>query len=373
MPIHKRDITLLLVDDDRLSLDMMRLILSPLSHRILMASNGADALELLKANPDVSLILLDLQMPVMDGFETLEQVRKLTPSRHIPVIVVTSDQEKLAACFRLGAADFISKPYNPDEIKMRVTTILNNCWAKESAKRAKDEFLANISHEVRTPMNGILGMLQLLEMTELSDVQKDYVEQLETSSNRLLELLNNLINISRLETERLTVTQTSFDLRRCISDVLDLVALKTNDKNLTTSADIASDIPPQISADHIHLIQVLANVVGNAVKFTERGGVTIKARLVNGADAVTSVCIDVSDTGIGIPPEWLETIFEEFTQQESSYTRRYEGAGLGLSVSRKLITLMGGSIMAESTVGQGTTIHLSFPAIIPEEYRATAR
>jgi two-component system, sensor histidine kinase len=362
------DTTILLVDDDEFCLEMLSLILKPLEWRLLRADSGKKALELLDREPEIDMVLLDLQMPDMDGLETLQRIRHGYPYRHIPVMIITSDREKLVTSFSLGADDFVTKPFNPDEIQLRTTNLLHAHWTAEAAIRAKNEFLTNMSHEIRTPLNGILGMLQLLAMTDLTDEQTDYLESVELSSSRLLELLDNILNISRLESEQMTVTPTRFSLRQCIDRALGLVTLKTTRKQLSINIELSSDLPEQIIADSQHLMQILGHVVGNAAKFTEQGSITIRVDPEEQHGTGISIHIKVIDTGVGIAPDAMHRIFDLFSQADGSAVRRFEGAGLGLTISRKLIEQMGGSIAAESSLGMGTTIHLRFPAIIPPEY-----
>ncbi len=366
------DTTILLVDDDKLCLEMLGVILKPLECRLLFVNSGEKALALLKTEPKVNMVLLDLQMPDMDGLEVLQRIRHGYPDKRIPVMIITSDHEKLVTSFSMGADDFVTKPFNPDEIQLRVTNLLHSHWTAEAAIRAKNEFLTNMSHEIRTPMNGILGMLQLLAMTDLTDEQTEYLESVEISSSRLLELLDNILNISRLEAERMTVTPTRFSLRQCIENALGLVALKTASKQLSINIELSSGLPEQIIADSQHLLQILGHVLGNAAKFTEHGAITISADAEEQHGSGISIHIKVIDTGVGIAPDAMHRIFDLFSQADGSAVRRFEGAGLGLTISRKLIEQMGGSIAAESSPGHGTTIHLRFPAIIPPEYYTKA-
>lgn len=354
--------TILLVDDDPISLQMLAIILSPLNYRILKATGGEEALAIINRENQIDLIMLDVFMPGINGFETLLRIRQHHPNRNMLTMIVSSDSNNLESSFVMGACDFISKPYKPEEVRLRVTNQLKSRWLAESANRAKQMFLANMSHEFRTPMNGIVGMMQLLEMTDLDAAQKEYLDVLESSTQRLQELFDNILNYSRLEGERIAVAPSPFNLHNCIESVLSLFQHKSDYNKLTTHINIPADFPDQIIADNETLLNVLFHLCGNAVKFTRQGGITVNVRLEEQFGNNAVVHIEIIDTGVGIPKDALATIFNAFTQADDSYTRNFEGAGLGLAISRKNIELMGGNISAESEVGRGTTIYLTFPA-----------
>lgn len=354
--------TILLVDDDPISIKMLAIILSPLNYRILKASSGEEALAMVEMEKEIDLILLDVFMPGLSGFETLQRIRQYHPNRNILTIIVSGSSDNLESSFVMGANDFISKPYNPEEIRLRVTNQLKSRWVAESANRSKQTFLATMSHEFRTPMNGIVGMIQLLGMTNLDEEQKEYLEVLEGSTLRLQELFDNVLNYSRLEGERITIVPSAFSLRNCIESALSLFQNRCDSNNLTTHINIADNFPDQIIADNEMLLNVLFHLLGNAVKFTRQGGITVNARLEAQYGDNVAVHLEIIDTGVGIPKDALPVIFNAFTQADSSYSRSFEGAGLGLAISRKNIELMGGGISVESEVGQGTTIYLTFPA-----------
>ncbi|NDY55196.1 response regulator [Desulfovibrio sulfodismutans] len=243
----------------------------------------------------------------------------------------------------------------------------------ESANRAKSEFLSNMSHEIRTPLNGVLGMLQYLKLTALADEQKDCVAHATSASWRLLALLDDILDFSRMEAGRLNLTMKPFalgDIFRSVSDILDVVAGK---KGLATFWHIDPRVPLRLVGDEARIRQILFNLVGNAVKFTTRGEVRIMAWAESGdAPEGCRLSFSVHDTGMGIPPEQQDRIFDRFTQVEVSYTRQYQGAGLGLAIVKRLVDLMDGEISLKSTVGAGTRITVSIPCALPrEEHDAT--
>ncbi|WP_233489631.1 PAS domain-containing protein [Solidesulfovibrio fructosivorans] len=239
--------------------------------------------------------------------------------------------------------------------------------AAEAASRAKSAFLANISHEIRTPMNGILGMAQILGQTGLSDDQKEFLKDIEGSASSLLALINDLLDFSRIEAERVELAHEAFGLRAVLASVEAAMGAPAREKGLELSVDISPDVPDMLLGDADRLRQVLTNLVGNAIKFTDHGGVVVQAQCVEAcrpAEAITrgmrqELLFSVSDTGIGILPEDTSRIFEAFTQADGSYTRRFGGTGLGLAITRRLVALMGGELGVDSVPDQGSVFTFS--------------
>jgi signal transduction histidine kinase/DNA-binding response OmpR family regulator len=241
----------------------------------------------------------------------------------------------------------------------------------ESASRAKSEFLANMSHEIRTPMNAIIGMTSLLLETPLSRPQREYAETVRSSGDALLGIINDILDYSKIEAGKLELEQHPFNLRECVEQALDLVAQRAGQKRLDLAYFIEPTVPEMIQSDSTRLRQIMVNLLNNAIKFTDKGEVVLRVSLYGrGQKMVTKplatvLHFTVQDTGIGIPPERMDRLFQSFSQVDASTTRKYGGTGLGLAISKYLTEMMEGRIWVESEIGKGSTFHFTIQVTVP--------
>ena len=238
----------------------------------------------------------------------------------------------------------------------------------ESASQTKSDFLASMSHEIRTPMNAIMGIADLLAKTALSPEQGKYVQIFRRAGDNLLNLINDILDLSKVEAAQLELERTEFSLNELLEKAKEMVAARAHEKGLSLVFEIAPDVPPGLIGDPTRLLQVLLNLLGNAIKFTASGEVSLRVTSERDAFIPTALRFTVTDTGIGIPSEKLDRVFERFTQADSSTTRRFGGSGLGLTISKRLVELMGGRIWAESAVEKGSV----FSFVVPFEIWAGA-
>ena len=379
--------TLLVVDDMPQNVEVMAEYLSE-AYDSQCAFSGDEALALLAQEelPLPDLILLDVMMPGMDGFAVCRSLKANPRTRTIPVVFVTAkqDSESEVAALAAGGVDFIHKPIIPETLRARVGVHLALRYREMELERlneqlafatvSKSQFLASMSHEIRTPMNAILGFAKLLEDEPITEDQRQMAHHINRASRSLLGIINDILDFSKIEAGQLSVEQRPFKLAELLGHIDSLLGPVAQAKGLTLRLQEESPISGRLKGDALRIEQVLINLVGNALKFTEQGGVTLRVEPVKVTESAARVRFDIQDSGIGLSPETVAKLFQPFTQADTGIARRFGGTGLGLSISKRLVELMGGEIGVDSTPGVGSTFwfDLPFERLADEEQPATS-
>ena len=385
----------LLLGSDAKLLDAISLAVKPAGGNVGFAASHGESLRSIQNQPP-DLLLLDLKSAGVDCLNLLRQFKEFPPVKPIFTIALapdTSDSATVIEALDLGVNEFIRGPLENgavfraqlngalqlkrrlDEFAQRQLEHVEARRAAEANSRAKSDFLAAMSHEIRTPMNGVIAMTGLMLETPLTQDQRGYLDTIYNSSESLLKIINDILDFSKIEAGKMDLETRPFELRSCIEETLDLLASRALEKQLDLVYEVDDQIPALVEGDEQRFRQVLVNLLGNALKFTEHGDVFVKvgklAMPPGQAEKSSALTLHfaVRDTGIGVTPERLARLFRPFTQADVSTARKYGGTGLGLAISRKLVELMGGKMWAESVPGTGSTFH--FTAIVRVQPEAT--
>jgi len=365
---------ILIVDDKEENLISLEYILSDFNVEIVRAFSGEEALKC-TLKDEFAMAILDVQMPGMDGYETLELMRHRKKTKYLPVIFVSAIHQTdfhIIKGIETGAVDFIPKPIIPEILKGKVSVFLDLYRQRkeldlvlkyledkneelilaknkaEEATQAKSMFLANMSHEIRSPMNGILGLSRLMQNETVNSEHHDMLNVVTTSGEHLLQIINDILDFSKIEAGQIDLECIDFDIRKLCNTIYQLLNYRAVEKGIAFSIDIDEDIPQVLRGDSFRLNQIIMNLTNNAVKFTLKGEVKVSIKLLEKNKEWVALLFSVKDTGIGIPEKAQKTLFQEFTQSDSSISRQYGGTGLGLAISKNLTNLMGGKITLQS-------------------------
>ncbi len=374
---------ILIVDDE---VDLEELLLQKFRRKVrkeelslLFAHNGLAALKKLEEDPDIDMVITDINMPIMDGLTLLSRLNENYPLVKAVVLSAYGDMENIRAAMNRGAFDFLNKPLNFEDLEITIEKTLKHIYQLKEGERLKaeaqkaqqelllnlqrmdklkDEFLANTSHELRTPLNGIIGIAESMidgATGTLSQQQIANLQLIFTSGKRLFNLVNDILDFSKLKHKNIDLNLKTVDIKAVTDIVFTLLKPLIKKKDLKLINKISADFP-LINADEDRIEQVMHNLIGNSIKFTENGFVEVNARIED-----KNVLITVKDSGIGIPQDKIERIFEPFEQVDGSNTRKYGGTGIGLTITKQLVELHNGRILINSEPSQGSTFTILLP------------
>ncbi|MCD4774051.1 MAG: response regulator [Bacteroidales bacterium] len=379
---------ILIIDDNISVVGFISEILVSHGAKVMSALDGKKGLVKAKAN-NFDLIILDVMMEGLNGIEVCKKLKKDNTTNNIPVIFITvrDDDKTIIEAFNAGGVDYITKPIRKHEFLARVRTHLNLkeinmqlVLEKEKAvvaNKFKDSFLANMSHEIRTPMNSIVGFSELLQMPDINkQMIDDYTKIIISNSEYLLKILNDIIEISKIDAGAVEIEYINCSPNKLFNEIFvsfENQIIRIEKTNLKLIIDIPDEnVNTIISTDPTRLRQIISNLIGNAIKFTDKGYVKFGYKIVSENSEQPMLNIFVEDTGVGIEKNKIENIFDRFVQADKTINRDFGGAGLGLSITRGLIKLLGGGIRVESEFGKGTAFYINLPFVEKEKEKEKA-
>ncbi len=369
---------ILIVDDRAENLLTLEVILDRKNYEIIRATSGRETLNILMKEPDFALILIDALMPIMDGFETATMIRQSKKLKYIPIIFLTAqmnEPDNILKGFQSGAVDYMLKPFQPVILKAKVAVFVElyrknketlrlveetneakkEKHIAEEITKSKQIFLATMSHEIRTPMNAIVGFTKVMLKTDITEKQREYLNAIKTSGDNLILLINDILDLAKVDTGKMSFEKNPFKLETCISTILFLFDVKIKEVNLKLIKQFDTSIPEVLLGDTVRLQQILLNLLGNAIKFTSKGSITVSVRMIREDEENATIEFSVADTGIGISEDKIGNIFENFQQANSNTNRLFGGTGLGLSIVKQFVEAQDGKLTVKSKVGEGST------------------
>ena len=373
-------VNILIVDDRPENIISLEALLTSDRVNLISTTSPNEALKLCWEN-DISIALVDVQMPEMDGFELVEILKSNPKTKDIIIVFVTAISKETKYIIKgldSGAIDYLYKPLDPYVTTAKLDSLLTIVLAqreikqknfelehsqklliaaKEHAEREKsikENFLANMSHEIRTPINGIVGLTHLLKSTVLSTEQADMVNLIDVSSQSLLGVINDILDISKIDAGKFKIVSAETNIYELSKSIIALMKLRANEKGIGLNLNIDPDVPKNIMVDALRLNQILMNLLSNAIKFTETGCVELNIRMLEKKQETVDLEFSVSDTGIGIAAESIHKIFNSFEQAEDQTAQKFGGTGLGLSIVKKMVELKGGILSLTSELNKGS-------------------
>lgn len=379
-----KTINILLLDDKEENIISLSALLEDVDHVNLISSTDPnDALKICWKE-DISIALVDVQMPKINGFEFVSILKSNPKTSHIMAIMVTAiskEDKYLLQGLESGAVDYLYKPLNPEitvaKVRSFVQQILVQQELKEKnrelelsrqellktkeeavqARKSKEIFLANMSHEIRTPINGIMGIMHMFKSSELTAEQRDWLKRLDNASQSLLLIINDILDLSKIDSGMLKIEFEDFSLLKMIEDIDRIFKIKATHKNLNFEIEVDEGVPQYIRYDSLRLQQIISNFISNSLKFTESGSITLTVNLLEQRANNFLLRFIVKDTGIGIKADSVEKIFMAFEQADDGITKKFGGTGLGLAIVKRLAKLLNGQVGAKSEYGTGSEFY----------------
>lgn len=370
---------ILVVDDIEMNRAMLIKIFEG-DYNVFAAEDGKKAMEILNEN-DIDIVLLDLSMPEMDGYEVISAMKADHKLASIPIIVTTGAVDKSERkAFDLGADDFVTKPYDPYIVRKRVENLIRKYVLQvenlkqalgqaEQLNKAKSAFLSRMSHDLRSPLNSIVSIANLMKDYDTNQEKVDeYSSKIEESSKYLLGVINDILNVSAIENQKIVITRSPFNFRKLMKSISAMFYGQCREKDIDFNVNLTDFTEEFLFGDPMRLKEILINLISNAVKFTPVGGkVMVNIKQISRVASMLKLQFDVIDTGEGIDEERQESIFDAFTQENSQVFQKHGGSGLGLSIVKNVVELMGGTVEVESKKGKGSTFRVQLPFTVSKE------